>query len=629
MKTIIDKAAVDLYKTQLAFANLDPSWIDVETLKDWLWTCDHNHGHQCRDALAPDDTVETRPQWLVDIKRACLVPAGPGDQYAALSYVWGQVSVTQTTTSNLGTFLEPGSLKSLQVKIPKTIRHVIGLLELLGIQFLWVDALCIVQDDAKIKQKQIHAMAWIYANAYVTIIAADGWDAEHGLRGIRGVTESRYLGKASAKSVDKSLKAKAAKWYSRGWTFQEMVFSRRTIMFHNQTVLWECPRASWNETFLNSVFKIHQHSIQPKISVWPDIRQYMAAIYDYSLREFSDPDEALNVISSLLAVWKYSYDGGFISGLPQMFFLESLLWQPQEPLKKRLKKDNLDHERPLPSWSWAGWEGALDIKSWEAHFSHLHILPHPRKDRHIWQVRPTVQWRYFDTNGGTASIQPSSLKYRPKRLLTYDTPEDWELRNFWPRHSSSYVHSRYESAESRYPIPLSSQPGSVIASGMLYGKTQRGFFMSNWKRPFQICESTICDQIELLDHDGQVMGALMLNTASFFHAAHYYYNRANITIDYINRPVNDETFELVEIAEGAVLGDKTVSCWGDFGFKLAPMPEVAVPVKTFAQREPEHAVVYVMWIKWRNGVAYRQGLGRVLKTAWRRDASEEIDLMLG
>ncbi|KAK6075904.1 heterokaryon incompatibility protein [Seiridium cupressi] len=626
MKTALEEA-VDLYKTQLAFADLDPSWIDIETLKDWLWTCDHNHGGPCREALAPDDKVETRPQWLVDIRRRCLVPAGPDDQYAALSYVWGNVCVTQTTTSNLHTFLEPGSLSSPQVKLPRTISHAIGLLDLLEIRFLWVDALCIVQDDAAIKQKQIHAMAWIYANAYVTIIAADGWDAEHGLRGIQGVTESRYLNKDTAKGVDKSLKAQAAKWYSRGWTYQEMIFSKRRIMFHNQTVLWECPRASWNESFLNSVFKIHQTPVQPKITAWPDIRQYMATVRDYNMREFTDPQEALNAISSLLAVWKYSYDGGFISGLPQMFFLETLLWQPEEPLKRRVKKDEQDYKHPLPSWSWAGWEGAVDIKSWEAHYSHLHILPHPRKDQYVWQVKHTVQWHCFDALGAMSRIRPSSLDYRPKKLFTYDIPEGWELRNHWPRHSSSYGHARLDGLESRYPIPLFRQPGGVVSSGLLYGKTRRGFFESNWERPRNVCPSTICDEILLLDKQGSSMGVLRLNTASFYTSTKWYYNPTHISRKYINRPVEDETFEMVEIAQGTVLGDETVNCWGDFGFKLTEMPEVPIPMKTYSQ--PEKGIVYVMWIKWKDGIAYRHGLGRVLKTAWQRDATEEIDLILG
>jgi hypothetical protein len=52
----------------------------------------------------------------------------------------------------------------------------------------------------------------------------------------------------------------------------------------------------------------------------------MNVVYDYNMREFSFPEDALKAISSLLSVWRYSFDGGFISGLQQMFFHEALLW---------------------------------------------------------------------------------------------------------------------------------------------------------------------------------------------------------------------------------------------------------------------------------------------------------------
>jgi hypothetical protein len=44
---------------------------------------------------------------------------------------------------------------------------------------LWVDSLCIVQDDVESKHAQLNDMASIYANSYVTIIAAKDWDANH------------------------------------------------------------------------------------------------------------------------------------------------------------------------------------------------------------------------------------------------------------------------------------------------------------------------------------------------------------------------------------------------------------------------------------------------------------------
>jgi hypothetical protein len=56
-----------------------------------------------------------------------------------------------------------------------------------------VDALCIVQDDSDLKQRQINNMAAIYAGAFVTIVAAQGDHADAGLRGIQQGSTPRRL----------------------------------------------------------------------------------------------------------------------------------------------------------------------------------------------------------------------------------------------------------------------------------------------------------------------------------------------------------------------------------------------------------------------------------------------------
>lgn len=86
-------------------------------------------------------------------------------------------------------------------------------------------------------------MAGIYANAYVTLIAGNGWDANHGLRGIQGVTEPRHLSSSWKPGLIEDLDPYDSIWYSRGWTFQEMVFSPRKIMFQYQLASWECINA--------------------------------------------------------------------------------------------------------------------------------------------------------------------------------------------------------------------------------------------------------------------------------------------------------------------------------------------------------------------------------------------------
>ncbi|KAI1370548.1 heterokaryon incompatibility protein-domain-containing protein [Hypoxylon crocopeplum] len=592
-----------LRETQEAFEELDPHWIDIESLRLWLSTCDQNHGANCRQLLTPDNTVGTQPQWLVDVRHKCLTPAKQGDRYAALSYVWGDTATTPTTTTNLSQLREHGSLLSSEVTLPKTIRHTIALLEQLDIPYLWLDVLCIVQDVEDVKRKQIHAMAWIYANAYVTIIAADGSDADHGLVGIRGVTGPRQLHSNSVSAIDTSLKNHAPKWYTRGWTFQELTFSRRRIMFHKEVALWECPRASWNESHLNSVFNIPRWPVQLHLSAWPDIRHYLNAVRSYNTRQFTFPQDALNAISGLFSVWRHAFDGGFISGLPQMFFHEALLWQPEDELKRRVSTVDPNDTSPLPSWSWIGWEGPIDIETWASHFSHMNhhrIYSSQPFEVCSYQVIPTVDWFFYDPDqGDMVPIDASSSKYRPKTRAGQVLPRGWRLLN---SALPLYGFEDIEEARAAYPLPLLSPPGSLVPASLLYCNTKRGFFKADRYKRHRY-KGICCDEIFLLDKTGTRMGMLRVNSRSF----------------YVDELVQNPLLELIEIAGGEIPHSSWITTWGVFNpdpnsrtYDSAPWP-----------------IVYVLWIEWIEGVAYRKGLSRVLAEPWKRDASDEVDLILG
>lgn len=148
----------------------EPHPIDCAILKGWLDTCRQMHGGHCE----PSSDYTRRPNWLVDATLKCVVAAGRLP-YACLSYVWGNSSGDQLELANLPELRIPNSLASRS--IPATVRDAFLIVEKLGLRYLWVDRLCIVQDVTGPKQQQISAMADIYANAEITIIAAQGHDS--------------------------------------------------------------------------------------------------------------------------------------------------------------------------------------------------------------------------------------------------------------------------------------------------------------------------------------------------------------------------------------------------------------------------------------------------------------------
>ena len=126
---------------------IDPQWVDVSLLKQWITTCDTDHGDQCRQSSWLKHLEATRPKYLVDTLQMCAVRGDRIEaEYIALSYKWGQIETLRNTTKVRERLLKPSSLAEwdLGCCIPQTIRDSFGVVQRLGYRYLWVDALCVV-----------------------------------------------------------------------------------------------------------------------------------------------------------------------------------------------------------------------------------------------------------------------------------------------------------------------------------------------------------------------------------------------------------------------------------------------------------------------------------------------------
>ncbi|KAK6860510.1 hypothetical protein PG995_004146 [Apiospora arundinis] len=328
----------------------DPKWINVDEIRQWIYTCDSEHGETCR----PTNPHHTgRPIWLIDVKQNCLVPAEQ-HRYIALSYVWGGVDSAQTATDTIEHMQRPGVLTNEEeggsLVIPKTILHTMGLVKTLGERYLWVDRFCICQDDASTKHAQLESMADIYGNAYLTIVAASEWDANHGLRGIEGITKPRDLSSyLTTDQYREFMRVENSIWSSRGWTFQEMVFSRRKLLFQYQMAC---------------------RTLQD------GLRAYLGVI-----KRFSEV-----------------VPGGFFWGLPISSLHSALLWQPQETLVRRLSRYDETAAPKLPSWSWVGWQGSVNTDDCALH------------NHYVSKTEPLCVWKAMDKS---RRIQPLVIGVEP------------------------------------------------------------------------------------------------------------------------------------------------------------------------------------------------------------------------
>jgi hypothetical protein len=191
---------------------------------------------------------------LIDIRRMCLIRAATTFKYIALSYVWVQVPQLKTTSSNLTTLLKPNSLTQFENEISVVIKDAINLAARLNASYLWVDTLCIVQDDALIKHQQISLMAEIYNSATLTIIACTGSHANTPLSDYLSKLCIENSGREGKNMVWRPLDSRAlvtninsSCYGRRAWTYQERLLSRRRVHFTASEIVFQCREDLWSE----------------------------------------------------------------------------------------------------------------------------------------------------------------------------------------------------------------------------------------------------------------------------------------------------------------------------------------------------------------------------------------------
>ncbi|KAL9126458.1 MAG: hypothetical protein Q9217_004496 [Psora testacea] len=342
--------------------------------------------------------IDVRDQSILELHDVYLAEL----QFIALSYVWG---TTQTVTLMKATrpdLQNSGALSKLQ--LPRTIADSISLVELLGFRYLWVYALCIIQDDPDDQGYQIAKMATVYSWAFLTVIAASGENSSAGLPGLGSSTRLREQ-KAimvvppsetdAGLSVMNTLKAHPrhwdqyftrgqrdadfSKWSKRAWTLQEKALSRRTLVFTDEQVFWTCQQAYFCEEsyfevpstivkhYYTNVHKLNvQHLSDANSDPWT---LYENLVNKYMLRELTYKGDVLAAFRAILFVMGRSTKMGFLWGLPLSRFEFALSWDTFHGVDRRIALSTIPTTASkqrvrFPSWSWDGMDGRSALCSW-------------------------------------------------------------------------------------------------------------------------------------------------------------------------------------------------------------------------------------------------------------------------
>jgi hypothetical protein len=357
----------------------------IERARDQLKECRTSHQKCLRNCALPALPTLVLDVGLSGDLQIKLHRSGPQqhDDYIALSYCWGEPQKCQTTTNTVDEYYKRIMLRDLSL----SIQDAVEVTRRLGFQYLWVDALCIIQNSEEVNA-QIKLMKTIYKNATLVIAASSALNAEEGF--LRKVPAAKHfklpypLSDGNFAFVDVSLmgascedpfKHHAKRPFlpsrerepldKRGWTLQECLFTRRLLSWGTNEMTWRCQSEvigkvpngvkSSKPLPLGVFSKVEKEQNEAnvqreQVSTWHSI------VEDYTRRELSerlDYERGISGIASELAIcWNDEY----LTGLWRRTFVPNLAWRVEKDLLWYFEQSYIKEGRypPLeaPSWSW-------------------------------------------------------------------------------------------------------------------------------------------------------------------------------------------------------------------------------------------------------------------------------------
>ncbi|KAF2118798.1 heterokaryon incompatibility protein-domain-containing protein [Lophiotrema nucula] len=322
--------------------------------KRWIANCIENHA-ACGLGLP-----SRLPKRILNISQPDLIfLVEPSEetrgQYACQSYCWGDSHTVITDASTYENHKAGISVTSL----PKTFRETIAFARSLNLQYLWIDAMCIIQDSIEDWRAEAAKMAQYYSNAYITLAATMSASAEGGLFQpnddivLKNKTQTwlvracRHLGIADAAN---------ATLFGRGWIFQERLLSPRVIHFTTTELCFECNHHSTCECgqdMPDQGWQVKQEYLNgPKWQVYkPTLGDtWHRMVEAYCKLQLTRGSDKLLALSGLADQMRSRRDGAtYLAGLWSDTFLSDLVWNCRTTGRKLSPKPS---QWRAPSWSW-------------------------------------------------------------------------------------------------------------------------------------------------------------------------------------------------------------------------------------------------------------------------------------
>ena len=380
----------------------------LSRIKAWLEICRSSHP-ACSQSNSPPPPLPTR---VIAVgkkgSRKCYLLSGKerSGYYATLSHCWGDphnrpLSTTDRTLPCRQRGIEDEAL-------PKTFRDAVQVCRELDIEYIWIDSLCIIQEQETQEDwaKEAPRMGLVYGNSILNISAAAAVDSTEGcfrerLGLISWPCPTVLFGKACClfrypngfeEDGDPGTLTEGV-WNvlgPRAWVLQEQILSRRSIIFSKHRLIWRCPTLSTNEKYPLGMphapiilFDKHRFlycilngitSSVTRESKFDSYRCWYRIVEEFTSRNLTYEEDRLPAIAGIAKRFGKAVDDSYHAGLWRRDMMSGLLWRAK-PSKHSMCANKTDR---TPSWSWASINGGVsycDILPLDANASRILLSP--------------------------------------------------------------------------------------------------------------------------------------------------------------------------------------------------------------------------------------------------------------
>jgi hypothetical protein len=343
-----------------------PRMPDPDLGKSWLEECLEKHTvcRRSKESHLPTRVLDlasgTDIQLRIDLEIS--------QPYATLSHRWGESESMKLTKDTLKAFQE----RIVYSELPQTFRDAVAVSRALGIRYLWIDSLCIIQDSETDWEEQCAVMARIYSESIITIAAPAAPCSSFGFlhpREMRCQTTIQTSDDNFSSEVFISpgcirtgpfdlIPGPDSMLAQRGWVLQERLLSARVLYFGCESMYFEC---STNVRIDSCHYPLEELSMEgieksalQKLEYGPgSIQDWMLTAKVYSRTELTRPIDKLPALSGLASYFHRYTKVPYLAGLWHQDLHRQLCWHTRVKIEDGIHGKPSSEVYMAPSWSWA------------------------------------------------------------------------------------------------------------------------------------------------------------------------------------------------------------------------------------------------------------------------------------